>query len=69
MTSGPSTRTPRGEADREYGENVTTAQTQQITPLIRGDPISTYARVTQRTQTGARRNITLPVRTYLMEAP
>ena len=26
--------TIRGEADREYGENVTAAQTQQITPLI-----------------------------------
>ena len=37
--------------------------------VVRGDPISTYARVTQRTQTGARRKITLPVRTYLMEAP
>ena len=36
---------------------------------IRGDPISTYARVTQRTQTDARRKITRSVRTYLMDRP
>ena len=33
-------------------------------PHIRGRPISTYARVTQRTQTRARGKITAPVRTY-----
>ena len=37
--------------------------------LLREHPISTYARVTQRTQTDARRKITAPVRTYLMDRP
>ena len=37
--------------------------------MIREHPISTYARVTQPTQTDERRKITAPVRTYLMEGP
>ena len=36
---------------------------------LRGVPISTYTRVTLRTQTDARRKITTPVRTYLMDRP